>query len=319
MRDQFKTRPPLYSIVIPVLDEVEVLPMLFDRIASLMDSLDGESEVILVDDGSRDGSLALIMKQSADDPRFKYLRLSRNFGHQVAITAGLDHASGDAVVVIDADLQDPPEVIFQMIDQWKAGYDVVSGRRAERRGESRFKKTTAHVFYRLLNRLSDIEIPEDVGDFRLMDRSVVDALLSMRERNRYVRGMVSWVGFSHATVQYRRDSRDAGVTKYSLSKMITLGLNGILQFSTVPLQAISRLGLALSLLSFAAGVASVGFYLAGATVPGWTSLVVVAFFLGGVQLVVLGVIGGYVGRIYDEVRDRPLYVIQSSKGVVDDR
>jgi dolichol-phosphate mannosyltransferase len=240
--------------------------------------------------------------------------LSRNFGHQIAITAGMEHAMGRAVVVMDADLQDPPEVVGEMIARWKEGFAVVAGRRVARQGETVSKRATAHLFYRLLDRLSDTRIPLDVGDFRLMDRKAVDAFLSMPERQRYVRGMVAWIGYRQTVVDYVRPERHAGVTKYPLNKMIGLAVNAVVGFSTVPLQVISKLGLIVSVGSFLAGFGSIIAYFLGATVPGWTSTVVVAFFVGGVQLIVLGVIGEYVGRIYDEVRRRPLYLVSEMVG-----
>ncbi len=304
----------VYSFVIPVLNEEDVLPQLFERLDSLLDGLDGSSEVVLVDDGSTDRTFGLIEKHSAEDHRYRGIRLSRNFGHQVAITAGMEHAKGRAVVVMDADLQDPPEVVGEMIARWKEGFAVVAGRRVARQGEKVSKRATAHLFYRMLDRLSDTRIPLDVGDFRLMDRRAVDAFLSMPERQRYVRGMVAWLGFRQTVVDYVRPERQAGVTKYPLNKMIGLALNAVVGFSTVPLRVISKLGLIVSVVSFLAGFGSIIAYFLGATVPGWTSTVVVAFFVGGVQLIVLGVIGEYVGRIYDEVRRRPLYLVSETVG-----
>lgn len=304
----------VYSFVIPVLNEEAVLPHLLDRLDALLAGLDGTAEVILVDDGSTDETFALVEKRCAVDRRFRGLRLSRNFGHQVAITAGMEHAAGKAVIVMDADLQDPPEVVAEMIARWKQGYAVVAGRRTERRGERWAKRATAHLFYRILDRMSDTPIPVDVGDFRLMDRRAVDALLSMPERQRYVRGMVAWLGFPQTTVEYVRPERVAGETKYPTKKMIGLAINAVIGFSAVPLRIISKLGIFVSVVSFMAGFASIVAYFLGATVPGWTSTVVVGFFVGGVQLVVLGVIGEYVGRIYDEVRRRPLYVVSETVG-----
>ena len=301
--------PVTYSLVIPVLDEEEVLPRLFDRLDDLLTRLDAPGEVIIIDDGSSDRSFELISKKCAGDPRYRGIRLSRNFGHQPAITAGMRAARGDAVIVMDADLQDPPEVVLEMADAWKRGFAVVSGRRVQRDGESAAKRASAHLFYRLLNRVSETDIPVDVGDFRLLDRRALDALLSMPERNRYVRGMVAWLGFPQTTVDFSRPERQAGKTKYPLHKMVRLALDGMVGFSTAPLRFISKLGIGMSLVSFLAGFGSIIAYFLGATIPGWTSMVVVVFFMGGVQLVVLGVVGEYVGRVYDEVRARPLYVI----------
>ena len=307
----------VYSFVIPVLDEEAVLPHLLERLDALLAGLDAPAEVIIVDDGSADETFALIEKRCAVDRRFRGVRLSRNFGHQVAITAGMEHARGGAVIVMDADLQDPPEVVFEMIERWRQGFAVVAGRRVERHGESWAKRTSAHLFYRILDRMSDTPIPVDVGDFRLMDRRAVDALLSMPERQRYVRGMVAWLGFPQTTVEYVRPERLAGETKYPAKKMIGLAVNAVVGFSAVPLRIISKLGIFVSGVSFVAGFASIVAYFLGATVPGWTSTVVVGFFVGGVQLVVLGVIGEYVGRIYDEVRRRPLYVVSETVGPED--
>jgi len=301
-----------YSLVIPVYDEEEVLPRLFERLDELLDRLDAPAEVVLVDDGSADRSFEIISKRCSSDPRFRGVRLSRNFGHQPAITAGMRTARGEAVIVMDADLQDPPEVVLEMIDAWKDGYAVVSGRRLHREGETAVKRASAHLFYRLLDRLSETDIPVDVGDFRLLDRRALDALLAMPERNRYVRGMVAWLGFPQTTVDFVRPERQLGETKYPLRKMVRLALDGVVGFSTTPLRLISKLGLIVSVVSFIAGFGSIIAYFLGATVPGWTSMVVVVFFMGGVQLVVLGVVGEYVGRIYDEVRGRPLYLVSET-------
>lgn len=311
-------RDVIYSFVVPVLDEEDVLPRLFDSLDGLLGGLDGPGEVVMVDDGSTDRTFAMIQEHCSRDKRYRCVRLSRNFGHQAAITAGMEHATGDAVIVMDADLQDPPEVVVSMIARWKEGYAVVAGRRVARLGETMSKRAGAHLFYRLLDRLSDTDIPMDVGDFRLMDRRVVDAFLSMPERQRYVRGMVAWLGFPQTTVDYVRPERQAGATKYSPKKMIGLALNAVVGFSTVPLRIISKLGLIVSAVSFLAGFGSIVAFFLGATIPGWTSIVVVAFFVGGVQLIVLGVIGEYVGRIYDEVRRRPLYLVRETLGVDDE-
>lgn len=305
---------PRYSFVLPVFNEVATLATLHQRMTALIDSLDGPSEVLLVDDGSRDESYAHMCRIADGDPRFRCVRLSRNFGHQVAITAGIDLTVGDAVIVMDADLQDPPEVVREMIARWKEGFGVVYGRRSERKGESAFKKATAHAFYRTLRGLSEVDIPADVGDFRLMDRAVVDALCGMRESNRYVRGMVAWLGFSQSFVDYVREERFAGETKYPFRKMLRLAANGIVGFSTVPLRLILTLGFFVSGLSFLAGIGSIAVRFFGYTVTGWTSLIVVVSFIGGIQLLVLGVIGQYIGRIYDEAKRRPLYLVRELRG-----
>jgi polyisoprenyl-phosphate glycosyltransferase len=300
---------PTYSIVIPILDEEDTLGELHRRVAAVLDQLDGPGEVVLVDDGSTDGSWALMQEVAAADERFRPLRLSRNFGHQIAITAGLDRARGDAVVIIDGDLQDPPELIVEMAARWREGYEVVYAHRTDRVGESRLKLRTASAYYRMLARLSDVEIPRDVGDFRLMDRIVVDAVSHMREHARYLRGMVAWVGYRQTAVDYTRDPRAAGETKFSMGRMLRFATDGVLSFSAAPLRLALRLGLLISMVSFAYGVVAVVLKVTGAfTVPGWTSLVVVTAFLGGIQLVVLGIMGEYVARIHEEVKGRPLYL-----------
>lgn len=309
---------PDYSIVVPVFDEEEALPELHERLTWLLEQLDGDAEVILVDDGSRDDSYALMLDINRRDPRFKLLQLSRNFGHQVAITAGLDFATGRAAVVMDADLQDPPETVLAMAERWREGFDVVYGVRRERRGETRFKRTTASVFYRLLQRLADVQIPADAGDFRLLDRKALDAYLSLREHDRYVRGMVSWVGFNQIGVPYTRDERRAGTTKYPLGKMLKFAADGIVSFSNAPLRFALGLGFVVSASAFIYGIVAIVLKATGAfTVPGWTSIIFVISFLGGVQLMVLGVIGEYVGRTFIETKQRPLYVVNHSAGLSD--
>jgi polyisoprenyl-phosphate glycosyltransferase len=311
------TPDPEYTIVVPVYNEQEVLPALTERLAWLLDRLDGTAEVILVDDGSRDGSYALMLDANARDPRFKLVQLSRNFGHQVAITAGLDVAAGRAVIVMDADLQDPPETVLVMAERWREGYDVVFGVRRERVGESRFKRFSAAAFYRLLQRLADVELPTDVGDFRLLDRRAVDAYRAMRESDRYVRGMISWVGFSQTGIVYDRDERRAGSTKYPLRKMLRFAADGIVSFSNAPLRLALALGFFVSASAFVYGFVAILLKATGAfTVPGWTSIIFVTSILGGVQLIVLGIIGEYVGRTYIEAKRRPLYVVGSAVGFV---
>jgi polyisoprenyl-phosphate glycosyltransferase len=306
---------PEYSIVVPVFNEEEVLPELLERLDWLLDRLDGAAEVILVDDGSTDSSCAVILDANTRDPRFKLVRFSRNFGHQAAITAGLDVASGRAVVVMDADLQDPPEAVLTMAERWREGFDVVFGMRRERAGESHFKRASASAFYRLLQRLADVELPTDVGDFRLLDRKAVDAYRSLRESDRYVRGMISWVGFSQVGVPYDRDERHAGRTKYPLPKMLKFAADGIVSFSNAPLRLALALGFFVSVTSFVYGFVAILLKVTGAfTVPGWASIIFVTSFLGGVQLIVLGIIGEYVGRAYIEAKRRPLYVVENAVG-----
>jgi dolichol-phosphate mannosyltransferase len=310
-------QPPEYTIVVPVYNEEEVLPELIERLAWLLDRLDGPSEVILVDDGSRDASYALMLDAHVRDSRFKLVQLSRNFGHQVAITAGLDVAAGRAVIVMDADLQDPPETVLVMAERWREGYEVVFGVRRERAGESRFKRSSAAAFYRLLQRLADVELPTDVGDFRLLDRRALDAYRAMRESDRYVRGMISWVGFSQTGVVYDRDERRAGSTKYPLRKMLKFAADGIVSFSNAPLRLALALGFFVSFSAFVYGFVAILLKVTGAfTVPGWTSIIFFTSILGGVQLIVLGIIGEYVGRTYIEAKRRPLYIVGSAVGFV---
>jgi len=304
-----------YSIVIPVYNEAEVLPTLYRRLTQVMEGLGEPYEVIFVNDGSSDASPMLLRELRAKDERVKFVGFSRNFGHQIAITAGLDHSSGQAVVVMDADLQDPPEVIPRLIEKWREGYDVVFAVRERRRGEGLFKRMTAALFYRLLRQLTSTEIPLDVGDFRLMSRRAVEALKAIRERNRFVRGLVSWIGFRQTSVTFVRDLRHAGETKYPLRKMVRLALDGITSFSFVPLQLATYLGFAVSFISFIYIVYAVGLkLLTNRLVPGWASIVVAVLFIGGVQLITLGIIGEYIGRIYEEVKQRPLYVVDEAAG-----
>jgi glycosyltransferase involved in cell wall biosynthesis len=305
---------PTYSIVVPVHDEQEVLRELHHRLTSVLAELDGSAEIILVDDGSRDASYPLMLALHAEDPRVKVVQLSRNFGHQLAISAGMTLANGAAVIVMDADLQHPPELLPSLAARWREGYDVVYGVMVDRPTESPLKRVTARWFYRLLARLSDIEVPPAAGDFRLVDRKVVESFLAMRERNRYIRGMFSWLGFRQIGVEYACPPRFAGRSKYTFRRMMRFARDGILSFSNVPLRAMLKLGFAVSALAVAAGVAAIVAKLTGHGVPGYASIVVSISFLGGVQLLVLGVIGEYIARIHDEVRDRPLFVISDLRG-----
>jgi len=307
--------PVKYSIVIPLYNEEGILPVLVERLQEIIAKFDGPAEVVMVDDGSRDATYQLAMETSAKDPRFKLIQFSRNFGHQMAITAGMDAASGDAVIIMDADLQDPPYVVLQMIEKWKEGYEVVYGLREHREGERLFKTATASAFYGLLHRIADVDTPVDVGDFRLVDRKALNAFLQMRENNRYVRGMFSWVGFRQTGVSYTREERLAGKTHYTLSKMVKLASNGILGFSSAPLRLALNVGVFLAIASVIYGVVAIALKLAGVTlVPGYASLLFAVTFLSGIQLAVLGVVGLYVGRIYDEARGRPLYVVRERQG-----
>jgi glycosyltransferase involved in cell wall biosynthesis len=301
--------------VIPVFNERETLPELHRRLTAVLDTLEGEAEILFVDDCSFDGTRELLVELQRRDPRVKVIRFARNFGHQVAITAGLDFAVGDAVIVLDADLQDPPVVLPELVARWQVGYEVVYAVREERAGESWLKRTTATWFYRLLKRLASVEIPVDAGDFRLVDHRALDAFRSMRERTRYVRGMFSWVGFRQIGVPYRRPERFAGEPKYSWRKSLRLAADGLVSFSNVPLRLALVAGFMFSSLAFVVGVFAIVAKLAGAfVVPGWASILVVVSFLGGVQLTLIGMLGLYVSRIYEEVKARPLYVIREAAG-----
>jgi dolichol-phosphate mannosyltransferase len=303
----------LVSVVAPMLNEEGTAHIFCERVRNAMEGLPWE--LIVVDDGSRDETPVILAEFAAADPRIKVVTLSRNFGHQMAITAGLDHASGDAVVMIDADLQDPPELIPSMVDHWRAGSDVVYTTRTERTGESRFKLTTARWFYSILGRVADVPLVANAGDFRLLDRRALDALLTMRERNRYLRGMTSWVGFTQTALPYVREARHAGETKYPLRKMVHFALDAIASFSNVPLQLATVAGFVCAALAFLAIPVAVAFKIFGNFIPGITTTVVAVLLLGGFQLIAIGLIGEYVGRIYDEVKRRPLYIVRDRANV----
>lgn len=304
-----------YSIIVPVYNEAEVLPAFYQRLTQVMDGIGESYEIIFVNDGSHDASQLLLRNLHAKDERVKFVTFSRNFGHQVAITAGLDHSSGKAVVIMDADLQDPPEVIPRLIEKWREGYDVVFAVREKRKGESLFKRLTAALFYRLLRQLTAIEIPLDAGDFRLMSRKAVEALKAIRERNRFMRGLAGWIGFRQASVIFIRDVRHAGETKYPLRKMVRFALNGLTSFSFVPLQLATYLGFLVSAISLFYIVYAIGLKLfTDRVVLGWTSVIVAILFIGGIQLISLGIIGEYIGQIYDEVKHRPLYLVDEIVG-----
>jgi dolichol-phosphate mannosyltransferase len=307
----------LLSVVAPMLDEEGTARAFCERVRTALGGLPWE--LVIVDDGSTDETPAILAALAREDERIKIVSLSRNFGHQTAITAGLDHATGDVVVMIDSDLQDPPEVIPEMLDHWRVGSDVVYATRTDRGGESRFKLATAVWFYRVMGRLSDVPLAANSGDFRLLDRRALDALLSMRERNRYLRGMTSWVGFTQTALPYSRDARHAGRTKYPLRKMVRFALDGIVSFSHTPLQAATLLGFVCAVGAFLMIPVAIVFRIFGAFVPGVTTTVVAVLLLGGIQLIAIGLIGEYVGRIYDEVKRRPLYVVRDRVNVtVDD-
>ena len=306
---------PVLSVVVPCANEEAVLPETNLRLIAALEAITPNFEIIYVDDGSTDSTPDLLREMQLHENRIRAIRFSRNFGHQLAITAGLEHARGDAVVIIDADLQDPPEVIREFFQKWLDGHDVAYGVRVEREGETAFKRGTAKLFYRFISHLSDTAIPLDTGDFRLMDRRVVDALLSMPERDRFVRGMVSWLGFSQVAVPYRRAARFAGDTKFSLFKMMRFATDGIVSFSIPPLRMATWIGFAASGIALVEiAVALLDRFFTHGLVRGWTSTVIAIWFVGGVQLICLGIIGEYVGRIYGESKRRPLYVVRERMG-----
>lgn len=306
----------LLSVVVPCFNEEAVVHETHRRLTRVVSRLDDlDYEIIYVDDGSSDHTPELLEAVQRADPQVRVIRLSRNFGHQIAITAGLEHAAGDAVVLIDADLQDPPEVIPEMVARWREGYDVAYGERIAREGETRFKVLTARLFYRLLNSLTETQIPLDAGDFRLMDRRVVEALHAMPECDRFVRGLVSWVGFRQIAVPYHRASRYAGESKYPLRKMLRFAFDGITSFSVAPLRAVTAVGAVASAVALAAIVYALALRIfTGGRLAGWTAALIGLLFIGGVQLVSLGIIGEYVGRIYGEAKRRPLYLMRDRIG-----
>lgn len=298
----------LLSVVAPVFNEEETVREFHTRVCSALEGT--EFELVLVDDGSKDETPSLLSTLSEADRRVRVVTLSRNFGHQAALTAGLDHASGDVIVMLDSDLQDPPEVIPRMIQSWATGGDVVYAVRTTRPGESRFKLATANWFYRLFSRLAQIELTPNAGDFRLLDRRALDALGSMQERNRFLRGMTVWVGFTQTAVEYERDPRHAGETKYTPRRMLRFSFDAISSFSQTPLQLATLLGFVVSAIAFLAIPVAIGFKLAGQFVSGITSVLIVVLLLGGIQLITVGIIGAYLGRVYEEVKRRPLYVVK---------
>jgi dolichol-phosphate mannosyltransferase len=305
----------LVSVVAPVYNEDATIEEFHARVCAALDGL--PFELVLVDDGSTDGTPMKLETMAANDPRVRVVYLSRNFGHQTALTAGLDHAGGDAVVMLDADLQDPPEIITTMLDHWRAGCDVVYAVREQRDGESRFKLSTARWFYRLFDKLAQVELQQNSGDFRLLDRRPLDALLSMRERNRFLRGMTVWVGYTQAAVPYRRDSRYAGETKYTLPRMLRFSLDAISSFSHRPLQLATLLGFIISTLAFIAIPVVVVLRILGSYLPGFSAVTILILLLGGIELIAIGIIGEYVGRIYDEVKGRPLYLVRARRNISD--
>jgi len=308
----------VYSVVVPVFNEEEVVLESYKRLKTVMDGLGEPYEIIFVNDGSKDRTAYIINEICETDKNVKLIDFSRNFGHQIAITAGMDYSSGKAVVVIDADLQDPPELIPRMAEKWKEGYDVVYGKRIQRKGETFFKKFTAKVFYRFLRTMTEVDIPVDTGDFRLIDRKVCDALKSINERNRYVRGLISWLGFKQIGVEFVRDKRFAGETKYPLKKMMKFAFDAITSFSYKPLKLASYTGLLLSFFSFIYLLVVLYQKLfTDKTIQGWASTMAVSLFFNGIVLIMLGIIGEYIGRIYDEAKGRPLYIVRQTRNMDD--
>jgi glycosyltransferase involved in cell wall biosynthesis len=314
--DSSPRSPTLLSVVAPVYNEEELVERFVRRACAAV--ADYTFELVLVNDGSTDATPALLDRMAAEDPRVRVIHLSRNFGHQAALTAGLEHAVGDVVAMIDADLQDPPELIPTMVARWEAGSDVVYAVRRAREGETAFKLATASWFYKLFDKLAQVDLEPNSGDFRLLDRRALDALLTMTERSRFLRGMTVWVGFTQTAVSYERDPRHAGETKYTLRKMLRFSLDAIASFSHVPLQLATYVGLLSAGLAFVAIPVVLGLHFAGSYLPGFGSLTIAILLLGGIQLIALGVIGEYVGRIYDEVKHRPLYIVRDERNRPED-
>ncbi|NOZ49300.1 MAG: glycosyltransferase family 2 protein [Chloroflexi bacterium] len=320
MSDETSSSHPVISIVAPAYNEEAILPELYRRTCQTLDALDLSWELVLVNDGSTDRSFEIMQELHAQDARVCIVNFSRNFGHQIAITAGADYARGDAVVIIDADLQDPPSLIADMVEQWRQGYEVVYAVRKQRQGETWFKLFTARLFYRLINRITGFQIPLDTGDFRLMDRKVVDTLRRMREYHRFMRGLSVWVGFRQTGVEYVRQERYAGETKYPLSKMLRFALDGITSFSHLPLQLATYLGFIIAGISVLGIIVAIILRVSGSQAfYGQASTLVAVLFLGGIQLISLGIIGEYLGRIYNEVKRRPLYVVRDVIGFEDEK
>lgn len=300
----------LLSVIVPVFNEQEVIDETFKRLSGVFHNYFMDVEYIFINDGSKDNTYFRLKEIAQANPCVRVINFARNFGHQIAITAGMDYAKGDAIVIIDADLQDPPEVILQMVEKWNEGYEVVYGKRLHREGETFFKKLTAKMFYRFLDSMTDVKLPVDVGDFRLIDRKVCDAMKCLPERSRYVRGLVSWVGFKQASVEYRREKRFAGETKYPLKKMLKLAGDGIFSFSYKPLKLATFAGMLVSAGSFIyLIVVLIQKFIKNNVASGWASSMAVSLFFNGVMLIVIGIMGEYVGRIYEEVKARPLYIV----------
>ena len=303
----------LLSVVAPVYNEAELIEVFYNRATAALEGL--PYELVLVNDGSSDGTGQILDRLAEGDPRLRVVHLSRNFGHQAALTAGLEHAAGDAVAMIDADLQDPPEKIPDMLELWREGSDVIYAVRREREGETRFKLASAAGFYKLFDKLAQVDLEPNSGDFRLLDRRALDALLSMGERSRFLRGMTVWIGFRQTAIEYERDARYAGETKYTLRRMLRFAFDAITSFSDAPLKAATLLGFVFSALALLCIPVAIGFRIADQFVPGVTTTVIAVLLLGGVQLITIGIIGEYVGRIYDEVKRRPLYLVRETYGL----
>jgi dolichol-phosphate mannosyltransferase len=311
---------PTYSVVVPAYNEEEVISESYRRLTAVMQTMDGPYELIFVNDGSRDRTAQIIAEIIKSDPCVRLIDFSRNFGHMPAITAGMEYARGDAVIIIDADLQDPPEVLPEMAKLWRGGYDVVYGRRVERKGESAFKEWTAKVFYRFINSMSSVALPVDTGEFRLMDRKVCDAVNRLGEKHRYMRGLVSWVGFKQTPYDYVRVERFAGTTKYPLKKMLAFAMDAITAFSYKPLKLATTLGFVISLFSFAYMLYALWQRLfTDTTVTGWASTVGLIMFTQGIVLMILGLMGEYIGRIFEEIKNRPVYLVREVLGQCDDK
>jgi len=301
---------PEFSIIIPIYNEQENIHKLYDRLKSVMNGMNVSHEFVFVNDGSRDRSMILIKELAAKDSSVHYINLSRNFGHQIAVTAGIDHVRGKAIVIIDADLQDPPELIAEMYAKMKEGFEVVYAKRKSRKGESALKKLTAKWFYRILASITSIDIPVDTGDFRLMDRKIVDVLRSMPEQQKFLRGQISWIGFNQTYVEYNRDERHGGETGYTYKKMLRFALDGITSFSNLPLKFATAAGFVVSGITFIVILyALYARFISKDFVPGWTSLILAVLFIGGVQLITIGIIGEYISRLSANVRNRPLYIM----------
>jgi len=309
----------IYSVVVPLYNEELVINETYRILKEVMDSTGEQYEIILVNDGSYDRTLEITKQICKEDKSVKLVSFSRNFGHQIAITAGIEHASGQAIIVIDADLQDPPEIILEMIKKWKEGFDVIYGQRLERQGESFFKKTTAKIYYRVLKYMSDVDMPVDAGDFRLIDRKVCDALNKLPERNRYVRGLISWLGFRQTSIKFVRKERFAGETKYSLKKMMKFAFDGITSFSHKPLKISTYLGFFISLSGFIhLAVYMYRTLFTDGMMPGWVIFTAIVLIINGIILLMIGILGEYIGRIYDETKGRPLYILNEKIGFEED-